>query len=48
MKRKSKIVPGACLFHDRVNLICLPILATMSVLGLAGLYSPEKVRIRPS
>lgn len=42
-KLKAKTVPGACLFHDRVNLICLPILAAMSVLGLLGLYSPEKV-----
>jgi hypothetical protein len=41
--QRKKLVPGACLFHDRVNLICLPILAAMSAAGLLGLYSPEKV-----
>ena len=42
---KKKEVPGANLFHDRVNLICLPILAAMSAAGLMGIYSPEKVPI---
>lgn len=40
---KRKEVPGANLFHDRVNLICLPVLAAMSAAGLMGWYSPEKV-----
>ena len=40
---KRREVPGANLFHDRVNLICLPVLAAMSAAGLMGWYSPEKV-----
>ena len=42
---RKKEVPGANLFHDRVNLICLPVLAAMSAAGLLGFYSPEKVQI---
>lgn len=42
-KPKPRHTPGACLFHDRVNLICLPILAAMSVAGLMGWYNPVKV-----
>ena len=40
---KTKQITCAHLFHDRVNLICLPVLAAMSIAGLADLYSPEKV-----
>ena len=34
---------AACTFHDRVNLLALPILGTLAAAGLFGFYSPSKV-----
>ena len=41
--KKLKPSPGACVFHDRVNLIALPILGLISLAGLLGWYEAEKV-----
>lgn len=36
-------VKAACTFHDRVNLLALPVLGTLAAAGLFGLYSATKV-----
>ncbi len=34
---------AACTFHDRVNLLALPVLGTLAAAGVFGLYSATKV-----
>ena len=48
--KASKLPPSSQLFHDRINLACLPILAGMSVLGLLACAVPallEQAWLRP-
>ncbi len=44
MPRKQS---AACQLHDRVNLVALPILGGLALLGLLRLYDPTKVSPGP-